>query len=82
MALTVDEKALKATKFPPEFNKRVDMGKVNKDIIRNWMAKKLPQIMGMDDDIIIDMVYNYIDDNKSVRPNLLAITVAITYAIA
>lgn len=34
MASTVDQKLLKQTKFPPEFNQRVDMQKVNVEVMK------------------------------------------------
>jgi len=34
MAATVDQKLLKSTKFPPEFNKKVDMKKVNIEVMK------------------------------------------------
>jgi hypothetical protein len=34
MASSVDEKLLKATKFPPEFNQKVDMQKVNVEVMK------------------------------------------------
>lgn len=34
MATTVDAKLLRATKFPPEFNQKVDMQKVNLDLMK------------------------------------------------
>lgn len=34
MAATVDQKLLRATKFPPEFNQKVDMNKVNLEVIK------------------------------------------------
>jgi serine/arginine repetitive matrix protein 1 len=34
MAQTVDQKLIKRTKFPPEFDKKVDMHKVNLDVIK------------------------------------------------
>jgi hypothetical protein len=37
MATSVDEKLLKATKFPPEFNKKVDMKKVNVEVIKKYI---------------------------------------------
>jgi serine/arginine repetitive matrix protein 1 len=37
MASTVDAKLLKQTKFPPEFNKKVDMTKVNIEVMKKWV---------------------------------------------
>lgn len=34
MATGVDAKLLKATKFPPEFNQKVDMQKVNLQVMK------------------------------------------------
>jgi len=38
MATTVDAKLLRATKFPPEFNQKVDMQKVNLDLMKKWVS--------------------------------------------
>jgi serine/arginine repetitive matrix protein 1 len=34
MASSVDAKLLKQTKFPPEFNRKVDMKKVNIEVMK------------------------------------------------
>ena len=34
MASSVDAKLLKSTKFPPEFNQKVDMKKVNVELMK------------------------------------------------
>ena len=36
MASNVDSKLLKATKFPPEFNQKVDMQKINVEVIKKF----------------------------------------------
>jgi serine/arginine repetitive matrix protein 1 len=38
MAASVDQKLLKATKFPPEFNQKVDMQKVNLEVMKKFVA--------------------------------------------
>jgi len=38
MASSVDAKLLKSTKFPPEFNKKVDMQKVNAEVMKKYVA--------------------------------------------
>jgi len=42
MATSVDAKLLKQTKFPAEFNQKVDMQKVNVEV----MKISLPQVSG------------------------------------
>lgn len=36
MATSVDQKLLKQTKFPPEFNLKVDMQKVNIEVMKKY----------------------------------------------
>ncbi|KAF2278191.1 PWI domain-containing protein [Westerdykella ornata] len=64
MALTADQKRLKATKFPLEFDKKVDIEKVNLDIIKKWVAEKITAILGDDDDIVIETCYNLLEKEQ------------------
>lgn len=41
MATTVDQKLLKSTKFPAEFNQKVDMQKVNLEVMKRFAALPL-----------------------------------------
>lgn len=45
MASGVDARLLKSTKFPPEFNQKVDTTKVNIQVIKKY-ARKIPQPQG------------------------------------
>jgi len=38
MSTSVDAKLLKATKFPPEFNQKVDMKKVNVEVMKKCVC--------------------------------------------
>lgn len=59
------QRVLKATKFPPEFDKRVDTKKVNLDVIKTWIATKITEILP-DDDIVLDMIYNMLESEQFV----------------
>jgi serine/arginine repetitive matrix protein 1 len=41
MAFGVDAKLLRQTKFPPEFNQKVDMKKVNIEVMKKWVPAKI-----------------------------------------
>lgn len=41
MATSVDAKLLKQTKFPPEFNQKVDMKKVNVEVMKKYLLPEL-----------------------------------------
>ncbi|OBT95781.1 hypothetical protein VE01_06527 [Pseudogymnoascus verrucosus] len=64
MATTVDQKLLKATKFPPEFNQKVDMQKVNLEVMRKWIAGKISDILGNEDDVVIELCFNLIEGSR------------------
>jgi serine/arginine repetitive matrix protein 1 len=67
MALSIDQKRLKATKFPPEFDKKVDIEKVNIDLMKKWIANKITTILGDEDDIVVETCFNLIEQNQFVR---------------
>lgn len=45
MATSVDAKLLKQTKFPPEFSRKVDMTKVNIEVMKKCVAKAPVQVL-------------------------------------
>jgi len=65
MVLSVDQKKLKATKFPPEFDQPVDKDKVNMDLMKKWIAGKIESMVG-DDDILIETIFNWLEEHKFV----------------
>ena len=70
MALSIDQKRLKATKFPPEFDRKVDIEKVNIDLMKKWIAQKITDILGDEDDIVVETCYNLIEQNQFVRTDM------------
>jgi len=68
MASSVDQKRLKATKFPPEFDKKVDVEKVNIDLMKKWIANRITTILGDEDDIVVETCYNLVEQNQFVSP--------------
>ena len=66
MALSVDQKRLKATKFPPEFDQKVDIKKVEIDLMKKWIAGKITSILGDEDDVVIDTCYNLLEQSQFV----------------
>jgi len=52
---------LSSTKFADELNEKVDMKKVNWDIIKPWIAKRVTEILGLEDDVLINYVYSLLE---------------------
>jgi hypothetical protein len=54
--------SIKATKFPAHFSERVDLRKVNISVLRPWIAKRLIELMRVEDDVVVEYVYSMIED--------------------
>jgi serine/arginine repetitive matrix protein 1 len=67
MASGVDAKLLKSTKFPPEYSKKVDMSKVNVEVMKQWIATRVVEILANEDDVVIDFVMGMLEESKFVR---------------
>ncbi|EMD63269.1 hypothetical protein COCSADRAFT_161783 [Bipolaris sorokiniana ND90Pr] len=76
MALSIDQKRLKATKFPPEFDKKVDIEKVNIDLMKRWIANKITTILGDEDDIVVETCYNLVEQSQF--PKIKEIQIQLT----
>ncbi|KAF2498890.1 hypothetical protein BU16DRAFT_308620 [Lophium mytilinum] len=75
MATTTDQKLLKATKFPPEFDIKVYTKKVNIEVLKKWITNRITTIMGTEDDIVIETCFNLLDVE---RPDIKSIQIALT----
>ncbi|KAF7986333.1 hypothetical protein HWV62_35316 [Athelia sp. TMB] len=61
-------KLLKSMKFPPEFDKKVDMRKVNLEVIRPWIAKKVVELVGFEDEVVVEYAMGLLEDKQ--EPNI------------
>ncbi|KAK6373881.1 hypothetical protein LTS17_007850 [Exophiala oligosperma] len=76
MATAVDQKLLRQTKFPPEFSQKVDMKKVNVEVMKKWIAGKISEILGSEDDVVIELVFNLLEGSRF--PDIKALQISLT----
>ncbi|KAI6770515.1 hypothetical protein HG530_005144 [Fusarium avenaceum] len=76
MATGVDARLLKSTKFPPEFSQKVDMQKVNLQVMKKWIASKISDILGNEDDVVIELVFNLIEGPRF--PDIKSLQIQLT----
>lgn len=62
----VDKKKLRTTKFPPEFDQKVDMEKVHVPVIKKWVQDEIARILNVEDDIVTQMIYNVLEEEQFV----------------
>ncbi|KIX10319.1 uncharacterized protein Z518_01401 [Rhinocladiella mackenziei CBS 650.93] len=76
MATPVDQKLLRQTKFPPEFSQKVDMKKVNVEVMKKWIAGKISEILGSEDDVVIELCFNLLEGSRF--PDIKALQISLT----
>ncbi|KAF9907474.1 hypothetical protein EC991_010941 [Linnemannia zychae] len=68
------KKLLRSMNFPPEFNQKVDMKKVNMGVIRSWMAERVIQLLGIEDEVVVEYAIGMLEepspDPKTMQINL------------
>lgn len=61
-------------RFGDCLNKRVDMSKVKLDVLRPWISKKkITDILHIEDDVVVDFVYNQLEEEKFPCPKKMQI---------
>ncbi|OJJ34004.1 hypothetical protein ASPWEDRAFT_173437 [Aspergillus wentii DTO 134E9] len=76
MAASVDAKLLRQTKFPPEFSRKVDMTKVNIEVMKKWIAGKISEILGNEDDVVIELCFNLLEGSR--YPDIKSLQIQLT----
>ncbi|CAO3666615.1 hypothetical protein G6F70_003266 [Rhizopus microsporus] len=67
-----EKKLLKTMSFPPEFDKKVDMKKVNLDVIRPWIANKVTELLGFEDEVVADYAASLLEE-ENIDPKMMQI---------
>ncbi|KAH9941877.1 PWI domain-containing protein [Epithele typhae] len=62
-------KLLKTMKFPSEFDKKVDMRKVNLSVIRPWIVKKVVELVGFEDEVVVEYAMGLLEDDSQPTPD-------------
>ncbi|KAL1746732.1 PWI domain-containing protein [Schizophyllum fasciatum] len=68
-------KLLKSMKFPPEFDQKVDMRKVNLQVIRPWVFKKITELNGLEDELVGEYCMGLLEDESQPTPDPKRMTI-------
>ncbi|CAE6422562.1 unnamed protein product [Rhizoctonia solani] len=69
-----EHRLLKSMKFPPEFDRKVDMRKVELSVMRPWITKKVVELVGFEDEVVVEYVMGLLEDRtKPPDPKLMQI---------
>lgn len=68
-----EKKLLKTMKFEQVLETKVDLSKVNIEVIKPWITAKLNDILGIEDDVVIEYVFTQLEDVKKLNPKVMQI---------
>ena len=43
---------------------KVDTHKVNMDVIKPWITRRITELLGMEDDVVIEFCFNLLEKNQ------------------
>ncbi|CAF3380239.1 unnamed protein product [Rotaria sp. Silwood1] len=66
------KKLLKQMKFPDNIDVKIDMLKVNLDVLKSWITTRLQELLGIEDDVVIEFVFNQLEE-KNPDPKMMQI---------
>lgn len=58
------KRMLKTKKFPKELDVVVDYSRVNWGVIREWTAKRVTELLGVEDEVLIQFIHNRLEELK------------------
>ncbi|KAJ2489467.1 separin protein [Coemansia sp. RSA 2050] len=69
------QKLISQTTFSSVLKKRIDMSKVNLEIIKPWISRKIHELLGIEDEVLFEYVVNMLQesntpDGKAMQVNL------------
>lgn len=59
-----EKKLLRTMKFPKEYELKVDLTRVNWEVMKVWIAQRVTELLGMEDDVLIGYVYEQLEGHK------------------
>jgi len=67
-----EKKLLKQMKFESVLDTKVDLAKINLEVLKPWITCKLNDILGIEDDVVIEYVFTQLEEKK-LNPKVMQI---------
>ncbi len=68
-----EKKLLRQMKFEESLNTKIDLSRVKMDVMKPWIAKRVADFLGIEDDVVVEFIFNQLEDNKNVDPRIMQI---------
>ncbi|KAI9500616.1 PWI domain-containing protein [Coemansia spiralis] len=67
------KKLLQQMNFSSALKKPVDMTKVNMEAIKPWLARKISELLGLEDEVLYEYVVNMLEESQKPDPKLMQV---------
>lgn len=64
---------LRKLKFPPSFDTKVDMTKVELSVIKPWIAQRVTSLLGFEDDVVLEYASGMLEEQRFPDPRKVQI---------
>ncbi|UIZ24340.1 hypothetical protein KXD40_008501 [Peronospora effusa] len=75
---TQEKKLLAKMTFPLCFNQHVDMNKVQREVISQWVTERITQLLGFEDEIVVAMAINLLEPKVDEKLDPKQLQMALT----
>uniref|UniRef100_A0A1I7X2Y8 PWI domain-containing protein n=1 Tax=Heterorhabditis bacteriophora TaxID=37862 RepID=A0A1I7X2Y8_HETBA len=69
-----EKKLLKQMKFEETLERKINMDKINLDVIKPWITMRINEILGMEDDVVIEYIMSQLEE-KTINPKIMQINI-------
>ncbi|SPO22118.1 uncharacterized protein UTRI_02123_B [Ustilago trichophora] len=64
---------LRKLKFPPHFDVKVDMRKVELSVMKPWIARRITELLGFEDDVVLEYASGMLEEDRFPDPKKVQI---------
>lgn len=72
------KKLASSGQFPPQFEQKVLMSKVNYEVIKPWIADKVGELLGFEDDVVVEYIHGMLEDPDQKQPDPKKVQLSLT----
>ncbi|UZJ57150.1 hypothetical protein CBS101457_006470 [Exobasidium rhododendri] len=72
------KKLASSGQFPAQFGEKVLMTKVNLEVIKPWIAEKVEELLGFEDDVVVEYINGMLEDPDNRQPDPKKMQLSLT----
>lgn len=69
-----EKQLLEGSRFPAMFDTRVDMERVNMQVMRPWIVERVEELLGLEDEVLVEYVMSQLEEERYPDPRKMQIS--------